>query len=721
MATIAVPRPALSPKNSSQRGSTPVNPASPLQTFGLASSPQLAASVSLNNPVSLYAAGQAILDDADDTGSYEYTLSSSPSRAPALSQASLLCSLDSYVRVDSEDASIYEIDAASVAEALDYASQQLLPPPSQVFPWLHGLHPENQTQRTYFDGHQCTIGSTPNCLRTITLVKADGNLSFARLKGAIAPGEFMRPGATPEFIDADPLSGLSVRNFHIQPVKVAATSDIVIYGLNPDETRTVAWKVAAAQKRWRDKQHAEAKNLPTYNTFVCTSPFSAFEENHRNLVSIDASGNSTGQVLDLIQQERQEMRKMTEASEICHNVYLGPSPEPGGTEGQHFDVLIECSDTGRLDPDALQLIAEHPHSSQPSSVCFPSSGSIMPPTWSQREADGIIDTCKWIYHIAHDIVPESSDAQQNATSQSESAVTGVRKVLIHCPDGYTESTLLAIAYYSYSTGSSIPDAWLELHTTKRRNFFAYPSDVSLLSAIGPRLLCESPVSSGKSLEDITSYIRAEPQWFSDLDGSLPSRVLDYLYLGNLVHANNPDLLKRLNIRQILSIGESASWTDEDRANWGLENMCFVEGIQDNGIDPLTKEFGRCLEFIGKIHQRLSFMLESNSHELTDDIDQGIQKGTATLVHCRVGVSRSATICIAEVMRSLNLSFPRAYCFVRARRLNVIIQPHLLFAYELLRWEEFLRQEGGSMEPYKREMEWGEIAREIALMNRPYSR
>ncbi|KAL7923363.1 hypothetical protein ACQKWADRAFT_46085 [Trichoderma austrokoningii] len=698
MATIAVPRPALSPKSSSQRGSTPVNSVSPLQTLGLASSPQLA---TLSNPVSLYAAA---VDDADDTGSYEYTLSSSPGHdSAALSQASLLCALESHVRVDSEDASIYEMDAASVAEALEYASQQPLPPPSEVFPWLHGLHPENQTQRTYFDGHQCVIGSTPNCLRTITLVKADGNLSVARLKGAIAPGEFMRPGATPDFIDADPLSGLSVRNFHIQPAKVAATSDIIIYGLNPDETRRVAWKIAVAQKRWREKQLAEAKNLPTYNTFVCTSPFSAFERNHRNLVSVDASGKATGQVLDLIQQERQEMRNMTEASEIGHNVFLGPSPEPGGIEEKYFDVLIECSDTGRLDPSALQFIAEHPHSSLslPSSVSFPSSGSIMPPTWSQREADGIIESCKWIYHIAHNIVPESCNVQQNATSSQEesAAAAGARKILIHCPDGYTESTLLAIAYFSYSTGLSIPDAWLQLHTTKRRNFFAYPSDVSLLSAIGPRLLCESPVSSRKSLEDITNYIKAEPQWFTDLDGSLPSRVLDYLYLGNLIHANNPDLLQRLNIHQILSIGESASWTDEDRANWGSENMCFVEGIQDNGIDPLTKEFGRCLEFI----------------------DQGIRKGTATLVHCRVGVSRSATICIAEVMRSLNLSFPRAYCFVRARRLNVIIQPHLLFAYELLRWEEFLRQEGGSKEPYKREMEWGEIAREIALMNRPYSR
>ena len=62
------------------------------------------------------------------------------------------------------------------------------------------------------------------------------------------------------------------------------------------------------------------------------------------------------------------------------------------------------------------------------------------------------------------------------------------------------------------------------------------------------------------------------------------------------------------------------------------------------------------------------------------------------MHCRVGVSRSATICIAEVMSSLGLSFPRAYCYVRARRLNVIIQPHLRFVYELLKWDERLQAE-----------------------------
>src|SRR5277367_2462155 len=73
--------------------------------------------------------------------------------------------------------------------------------------------------------------------------------------------------------------------------------------------------------------------------------------------------------------------------------------------------------------------------------------------------------------------------------------------------------------------------------------------------------------------------------------------------------------------------------------------------------------------------------------LMSSLDAGYRAGEKTLVHCRVGVSRSASICIAEVIRRTMLSLPRAYLFVRARRLNVIIQPNLLFMYELMKWEE----------------------------------
>ncbi|KAI1076487.1 hypothetical protein F5B20DRAFT_318292 [Whalleya microplaca] len=631
----------------------------------------------------------------------------SPARENDRRRPSLLHPPGKYERLESDSFSIYKIDADGVAAALDYVSKQPLPDPIHVFPWLHGLHPSNHIQQTFFMTRSKAARQLPGCLRGITVVKADGDLAVARLKGAIAPQEFLQPGTDGEFIDVDPREGFSVRNFQIQAAKTAITSDIVVYGDNADQVRKLGWEIASAQSKWREKHHTQRTPVPKYNTFICVTPFTEFEEKHHEIVAIGSNGHLTGAVVDFFHQERLEMYTMTKASEISHNVWMGPTPEPAGQEEQQYDLLIECSDLGRLNPAALQAIAEDPNDDvKHPYVDFPSSGSIPPPTWSHAEADGILDTCKWIWHLAHGTQPQKynldADGDSNMSDGSDATVVEAgggrqRKILIHCADGYTESTMLGIAYFSYSTGRPVPDAWLHLHTTMKRNFFAYPTDVALLTSITSRLLHESPVCADKSLSEITALVKNEPRWLASLDGSFPSRVLDYMYLGNLGHANNPDLLKAMGIRQILSVGETAMWRDGELEEWGEDNVLVIEKVQDNGIDALTKEFEKCLEFI----------------------ERGHKNGTATLVHCRVGVSRSATICIAEVMRSLNLSFPRAYCFVRARRLNVIIQPHLRFAYELLKWEEMLHLSRG--EGIRRELEWGEIAREIALMNKPYAR
>ncbi|KAI0010594.1 hypothetical protein F4779DRAFT_286569 [Xylariaceae sp. FL0662B] len=629
----------------------------------------------------------------------------SPARENERRRPSLLHPPDKFDSLQSDSLSIYKIDADEVATALDYISRQPLPEPTHVFPWFHGLHPSNHIQQTFFVTRSKAARQLPCCLRGVTVVKADGDLAVARLKGAIAPHEFLQPGSDGEFIDVDPKEGFSVRNFQIQTVKTALTSDIVVYGDNLDLVRKLGWEIASAQSKWREKHNSQRILVPKYNTFICVDPFTEFEEKHKEIVSIDSNGHLTGAVVDFFHQERLEMYTMTRASEMSHNVWMGPTPEPNGQEEQLYDVLIECNDLGRLNPAALQAIAEGPSDDvKHPYLDFPSSGSILPPTWSHADADGILETCKWIWHLAHGTLPSKSNTDQDGDSNMSdgSETTEVeacrpRRILIHCADGYTESTMLGIAYFSYSTGRPIPDAWLHLHTTMKRNFFAYPTDVSLLTSITSRLLHESPVCVDKSLSEITALVKNEPRWLASLDGSFPSRILDYMYLGNLGHANNPDLLKAMGIRQILSVGETAMWRDGELEEWGTDNVLVIEKVQDNGIDALTKEFEKCLEFI----------------------DRGRRNGTATLVHCRVGVSRSATICIAEVMRSLNLSFPRAYCFVRARRLNVIIQPHLRFAYELLKWEERLHNSRGG--GIRRELEWGEIAREIALMNKPYAR
>ncbi|KYK56053.1 dual specificity phosphatase [Drechmeria coniospora] len=590
MATVALPRPI--PHRNTATDSNPITPPHTLQDVGPSASSQKCIVPLPNRHIPACPTGPSKAGDIDtppespqDTDEYQYQ------------QTSLLYPPDAYTRIDDGDLSIYEIDADQIADSLSFAAGQPLPPPSTVFPWLHGLHPNNQMQQAFFMGRRSCPRSTPSSLRAVTLVKADGDLTVARLKGAIAPDEFLRSGPNPDFIEADPADGFSVRNFQIQPAKVAFTSDIIVYGNDLGETRRVAWAVAGAQLRWRQLHRTQGKSLPEYNTFFCTSTFDDFVRRHGDLVAVDSAGNLTGNVLDFVHQERREMWNMTEASEISHNVFLGPTPESGSAEERKFEILIECSDLGRLNPTALKLIAEGGDGFVSRSfIDFPSSGSILPPTWSHDDADAILDTCRWIYHLAHGAPGHSSEQPGQA---AEPKLTRPRKILIHCADGYTESTLLGIAYFSYSTGRPIPDAWVHLHTIKNRNFFAYPTDVALLTAIAPRLLRESPLCAGQNLGEGTNSAQNEPQWLSSLDGSFPSRVLDYLYLGNLGHANNPDLLRQLGISQILSVGETATWKDDDMKAWGAENMCVVQGVQDNGIDPLTEEFDRCLEFIGE--------------------------------------------------------------------------------------------------------------------------
>lgn len=131
-----------------------------------------------------------------------------------------------------------------------------------------------------------------------------------------------------------------------------------------------------------------------------------------------------------------------------------------------------------------------------------------------------------------------------------------------------------------------------MHREKGRNFFAYPSDVNVLMQMQSRILSESPAFRHSVVGLIS------PQWLPRMDGSLPSRIMPYLYLGNLVHANNPGLLKELGILQVLSVGEPIHWPRETLEEWGGEHLLYVDKVQDNGVDALMHEFDRCLEFIG---------------------------------------------------------------------------------------------------------------------------
>jgi len=482
------------------------------------------------------------------------------------------------------------------------------------------------------------------------------------------------------------------------------------------------------------------------------------------------------------------MQTMSAASEIAPNVFLGPTPDasmmlPPSSTGNpedpslQYDLLIEATDIATMpDGRALKMLetllndTDLPKTAIPQ-LEFPGSGSILPPTWSQTEVDSLMRICSWIYKQANGLAGESQavsaanetmrkrkdsklssypmerdndgdsimlsndDMRSSPIRESEVARDEGRKILMHCTDGYTETTLLAVAYYMFANCVPLHRAYIELHTKHKRNFFAYPTDIALLSTIQPRILQSSP--AWNSSFDVLSP--PTPAWMSKIDGSLPSRISDYMYLGNLAHANNPGLLKELGIGRVLSVGEQVSWSEQDRETFARiandnnsvsDRLMYIDKVQDNGVDPLIEEFPRCLEFIGtylwmwsrtsaNIHFREgtqgrnsdSGALSSRCVQVSYDLHRRNDERARLLIP-------SGLVSIYRFVSWLP-ELTTTSCYVRARRLNVIIQPHLRFSYELLQYEEFQAQKRGV--PFKRELEWATIAREIAAMNKPYSR
>ncbi|KAI7249263.1 hypothetical protein KC335_g17852, partial [Hortaea werneckii] len=125
-----------------------------------------------------------------------HQLDTPPASPPESSQlvetTSLLYPPSGFDKITNEPP-IYSISAEKLSQAIDHLATQPLPAAEQVFPWLHGLHPENQLQLAFFTARKKSLRRTPKCLRGLTIVKAGGDLSHSRLKGAIAADEILCP------------------------------------------------------------------------------------------------------------------------------------------------------------------------------------------------------------------------------------------------------------------------------------------------------------------------------------------------------------------------------------------------------------------------------------------------------------------------------------------------------------------------------------------------
>lgn len=147
--------------------------------------------------------------------------------------------------------------------------------------------------------------------------------------------------------------------------------------------------------------------------------------------------------------------------------------------------------------------------------------------------------------------------------------------------------------------------------------------------------------------------------FSEIENM--NEIIPGLYLGSLQAAIIPEYLNAHNISAILQVCPAYN----EQLDLDIERLIIpVEDTPETNLFEL---------FI----------------DMCEWIDERLKKNLNVLIHCRAGISRSATIVIAYIMWKNNLKKDDAYYFVKLRR-NCIC-PNIGFNLQLINWEIYLNQ------------------------------
>lgn len=328
-----------------------------------------------------------------------------------------------------------------------------------------------------------------------------------------------------------------------------------------------------------------------------------------------------------------------------------------------------------------------------------------------------------------------------------------KNVLVYCIDGFTGISLLSFSLGLFWGSDNLEDVAHRILRKSTFKFYFLKGDFGFLKTFEVYiqwfkrqplkafdLLIELPLDS---INDAYRPFTKEIDWFDPKkDVNFPAHIFESLFLGSVAHASSSTVLSTVRVNKIISIDEKPSWYKHLKSvfeheatsstqvpvlkpayvfNNGtsmvydiplsafrsnapipdVKSIVFICNLRDDGKDSMLPLLVNCPEHIQR-------------KILIDPSDSNMR----ALVHCRIGVSRSASLVIASVMKHFGMDLLESYMYVRVRRYNVIIQPNLRIFYELFLFDEALRRTRYG-EDSKPKHCWWVICEQIFRLNQQY--
>ncbi|XP_053318442.1 dual specificity protein phosphatase 16 [Spea bombifrons] len=149
----------------------------------------------------------------------------------------------------------------------------------------------------------------------------------------------------------------------------------------------------------------------------------------------------------------------------------------------------------------------------------------------------------------------------------------------------------------------------------------------------------------------------------------PTRILPHLYLGCQRDVLNKELMQQNEIGYVLNASNTCPKPD-----FICESHFLRVPVNDSFCEKILPWLDKSVDFIEKAKA-------SNGR---------------VLVHCLAGISRSATIAIAYIMKRMDMSLDEAYRFVKEKRPT--ISPNFNFLGQLLDFEKKIKAQTGQAAP-----------------------